>query len=116
MAGNPLAGRAIPYGRRGGRYRSRIRLGATSAAASDGRDVGQIPNASATDIRAVPGPTDLCPGLSSDSTPEAYEIVRELHRSGTCEICAHLQPWDNPPFFERKIDENSYPGNLPCEL
>src|SRR5215470_10041026 len=50
------------------------------------------------------------------STPEAYEIIRELHRSGTCEIGAHLQPWDNPPFFERKTDENSYPGNLPFEL
>jgi hypothetical protein len=44
------------------------------------------------------------------STPEAYEIIRELHRSGTCEIGAHLQPWDNPPFFERKTEENSYPG------
>ena len=50
------------------------------------------------------------------STPEAYEIIRELHRSGTCEIGAHLQPWDNPPFFERMTDENSYPGNLPFEL
>jgi hypothetical protein len=50
------------------------------------------------------------------STPEAYEIIRELHRSGACEIGAHLQPWDNPPFFERKTDENSYPGNLPFEL
>src|SRR5215471_13678920 len=50
------------------------------------------------------------------STPEAYEIIRELHQSGSCEIGAHLQPWDNPPFFERKTDENSYPGNLPYEL
>ena len=50
------------------------------------------------------------------STPESYEIIRDLHKSGTCEIGAHLQPWDNPPFFERKTDENSYPGNLPVEL
>jgi len=50
------------------------------------------------------------------STPEAYEIIGELHRSGSCEIGAHLQPWDNPPFFERNTDENSYPGNLPFEL
>jgi hypothetical protein len=50
------------------------------------------------------------------STPEAYEIIREFHHSGTCEIGAHLQPWDNPPFLERKTDENSYPGNLPFEL
>ncbi len=50
------------------------------------------------------------------STPEAYEILRDFHRSGGCEIGAHLQPWDNPPFVELKTDENSYPGNLPFEL
>jgi hypothetical protein len=50
------------------------------------------------------------------STPEAYEIIRDFHRSGVCEIGAHLQPWDNPPFLEAKTDENSYPGNLPFEL
>jgi hypothetical protein len=50
------------------------------------------------------------------STPEGYEFIRNLHRSGACEVGAHLQPWDNPPFFERMTDENSYPGNLPFEL
>ncbi len=50
------------------------------------------------------------------STPESYEFVRDLHRSGACEIGAHLQPWDNPPFVEQMTDENSYPGNLPFEL
>ncbi|HTV46351.1 MAG TPA: polysaccharide deacetylase family protein [Stellaceae bacterium] len=50
------------------------------------------------------------------STPAGYEFIRELHRSGTCEIGAHLQPWDNPPFVEQITDENSYPGNLPFEL
>jgi len=50
------------------------------------------------------------------STPEGYEFVRDLHRSGACEIGAHLQPWDNPPFVELMTDENSYPGNLPFEL
>src|SRR6202047_2505337 len=50
------------------------------------------------------------------STPEAYEIIRDFHRSGACEIGAHLQPWHNSPFVEPKTDENSYPGNLPCEL
>jgi len=50
------------------------------------------------------------------TTREAYEIIRDLYRSGMCEIGAHLQPWDNPPFVERKTDENSYPGNLPLEL
>jgi hypothetical protein len=50
------------------------------------------------------------------STPEAYEFLRDLHRSGACEIGAHLQPWDNPPLVEQITDENSYPGNLPFEL
>jgi hypothetical protein len=50
------------------------------------------------------------------STPEAYEYIRDLHRSGACEIGAHLQPWDNPPLVEQRTDENSYPGNLPFEL
>src|SRR5439155_19776705 len=50
------------------------------------------------------------------STPEGYEIIRDFRRSGVCEIGAHLQPWDNPPFVEPKPDENSYPRNLPFEL
>jgi hypothetical protein len=50
------------------------------------------------------------------STPEGYEFIRDLHRSGACEIGAHLQPWDTPPFVEQATDENSYPGNLPHEL
>lgn len=50
------------------------------------------------------------------STPEAYEFIRDLHRSGACEIGAHLQPWDNPPLVEQITDENSYPGNLPSVL
>jgi hypothetical protein len=50
------------------------------------------------------------------STPEAYEIIRDFHRSGMCEVGAHLQPWDNPPLVEQTNDVNSYPGNLPREL
>ena len=47
------------------------------------------------------------------STPDAYEFIRDLHVSGACEIGAHLQPWDTPPFVEQATDRNSYPGNLP---
>lgn len=50
------------------------------------------------------------------SSAESYEFVRELHRSGACEVGAHLQPWDNPPLVEQLTDENSYPGNLSYEL
>jgi hypothetical protein len=50
------------------------------------------------------------------NTPEGYEFIRNLHRSGACEIGAHLQPWDNPPLVEQITEETSYPGNLPFEL
>ncbi|HEU0155564.1 MAG TPA: polysaccharide deacetylase family protein [Stellaceae bacterium] len=50
------------------------------------------------------------------STPEAYEYIRALFHDGACEIGAHLQPWDNPPFIEQTNDRNSFPGNLPSEL
>ncbi len=50
------------------------------------------------------------------STPDSYQFVRELYQSGACEVGAHLQPWDNPPFVEATTDENSYPGNLPAAL
>jgi hypothetical protein len=39
-----------------------------------------------------------------------------LHQSGFCEIGAHLQPWDTPPFVEEITDRNSYPGNLAPEV
>jgi hypothetical protein len=44
--------------------------------------------------------------------PEGYEVIRDLYRSGACEVGAHLQPWDTPPFVEAITDRNSYPGNL----
>ena len=50
------------------------------------------------------------------STPESYEFIRDLYRSGACEIGAHLQPWDAPPFVEQPTEWNSYPGNLPFEI
>src|SRR5436305_5770320 len=50
------------------------------------------------------------------STPEGYEYIRALYRSGACEIGAHLQPWDTPPLVEQRTDQNSYPGNLPFEV
>src|SRR5689334_5780622 len=48
--------------------------------------------------------------------PQGYEIIRDLHRSGACEIGAHLQPWDTPPFIEAITDRNSYAGNLAPEV
>jgi len=50
------------------------------------------------------------------SKPEGYQWIRELLDAGRCEIGAHLQPWDTPPFAEGISDANSYPGNLPPEL
>jgi hypothetical protein len=50
------------------------------------------------------------------SQPEGYEPIRDIAESGGCEIGAHLQPWDNPPFTEFVTERNSYPGNLPARL
>src|SRR3954470_14162922 len=48
--------------------------------------------------------------------PEGYGVIRDLYRSGICEVGAHLQPWDTPPFVEEITDRNSYPGNLAREV
>jgi GT2 family glycosyltransferase len=39
--------------------------------------------------------------------------LKDLLRSGLCEIGAQLHPWVNPPFVEVISNRNSYPGNLP---
>jgi hypothetical protein len=48
--------------------------------------------------------------------PEGYEVIRDFYQSGVCEIGAHLQPWDTPPFVEEITDRNSYAGNLAPEV
>ncbi|MGD9614585.1 MAG: polysaccharide deacetylase family protein [Alphaproteobacteria bacterium] len=48
--------------------------------------------------------------------PEGYEVIRDFHQSGVCEVGAHLQPWDTPPFVEEISDRNSYAGNLAPEV
>jgi hypothetical protein len=48
--------------------------------------------------------------------PEGYEVIRDFYRDGFCEVGAHLQPWDTPPFVEEITDRNSYPGNLAPEV
>ena len=48
--------------------------------------------------------------------PEGYEVIRDLYQSGFCEVGAHLQPWDTPPFVEELTDRNSYAGNLAPEV
>jgi hypothetical protein len=48
--------------------------------------------------------------------PEGYEVIRDFYNSGVCEVGAHLQPWDTPPFVEEISDRNSYPGNLAPEV
>jgi hypothetical protein len=44
--------------------------------------------------------------------PKGYEVIRDFYQSGVCEVGAHLQPWDTPPFVEEITDRNSYAGNL----
>jgi hypothetical protein len=48
--------------------------------------------------------------------PEGFEPVRELLQSGRCEVGAHLQPWENPPFAEELSTRNSFNTNLPVWL
>jgi glycosyltransferase involved in cell wall biosynthesis len=42
--------------------------------------------------------------------------LRELLRSGACEIGAQMHPWVTPPHDEALGEHNSYAGNLPVEL
>ena len=45
-----------------------------------------------------------------------YGPLRELIASRTCEIGAHLQAWENPPFAEELSERTSYNHNLPAWL
>ncbi|WP_165585636.1 glycosyltransferase [Roseococcus sp. SYP-B2431] len=48
--------------------------------------------------------------------PAGREPLRDLLRSGACEIGAQMHPWVTPPFDEALGERNSYAGNLPVEL
>ena len=48
--------------------------------------------------------------------PEGYQPIRELLQSGRCEVGAHLQPWENPPFVEELSVRTSFNHNLPAWL
>lgn len=45
----------------------------------------------------------------------ARSILRELLRSGRCELGAHLHPWSSPPYREEDL-AGRYPHQLPTEL
>jgi glycosyltransferase involved in cell wall biosynthesis len=47
---------------------------------------------------------------------EGYEPLLEILRPGRCEIGAHLQPWENPPFAEELSERTSFNHNLPAWL
>ena len=47
---------------------------------------------------------------------EGYQPIRDLLRSGRCEIGTHLQPWENPPFAEELSARTSFNHNLPAWL
>ncbi len=48
--------------------------------------------------------------------PESQAILRDLARSGRCEIGTHLHPWSSPPFRPEDLEAHTYPHNLPPEL
>ncbi len=47
---------------------------------------------------------------------ESAPILRDLARTGRCEIGAHLHPWSSPPFRPEDLSAHTYPHNLPPEL
>jgi len=48
--------------------------------------------------------------------PESATILRDLGRSGLCEIGTHLHPWSSPPFRPEDLAGHTYPNRLPLEL
>lgn len=50
------------------------------------------------------------------SQDDGFLPLRDLLRSGLCDIGCHLHPWVNPPHDEIVNPYNSYPGNLPPQL
>jgi len=50
------------------------------------------------------------------STAQSADVLRELARSGRCEIGAHLHPWTSPPFRPEDLQGHTYPHNLPVDL
>jgi polysaccharide deacetylase len=48
--------------------------------------------------------------------PQSAAVLRDLARSGRCEIGAHLHPWTSPPFRPEDTAGHTYPMNLPDEL
>lgn len=50
------------------------------------------------------------------SHKESVDVLKQIYQQGQCEIGAHLHPWVNPPFKEKLIRRNMYPGNLDYDL
>jgi len=48
--------------------------------------------------------------------PESVAVLRDLARSGRCEIGTHLHPWSSPPFRPEDLRDHTYPHNLPRDL
>jgi hypothetical protein len=48
--------------------------------------------------------------------PESADVLRDLARSGRCEIGAHLHPWTSPPFRPEDTAGHTYPLNLPDDV
>ena len=44
---------------------------------------------------------------------KAVEVLAGFQQGGGATIGAQLHPWVNPPFLERVVARNSFPGNLP---
>jgi hypothetical protein len=50
------------------------------------------------------------------TTPSSAAILRDLAKTGRCEIGTHLHPWSSPPFRPEDLDGHTYPHNLPTDV
>jgi peptidoglycan/xylan/chitin deacetylase (PgdA/CDA1 family) len=47
---------------------------------------------------------------------ESADVLRDLARTGRCEIGTHLHPWSSPPFRPEDLFGHTYPCNLPDDV
>lgn len=50
------------------------------------------------------------------TSKDALSLLRDIFKSGRCQIGAHMHPWCTPPFTEELSNKNSFFNNLPRDL
>ena len=83
--------------------------------ANEVRNAERLPALQALFERHGVRPTYVCT-WEMTTRPESSEVLRELGRTGRCELGTHLHPWSSPPFRPEDLAAHTYPHNLPIEL